>query len=296
MKGPYIPIYGCGAVFILVATLPLQDSPIGVYFAGMLSATLLEYFTGVAMEAIFQVRYWDYSKEKFNLNGHICLKCSLAWGAMSLLMVYIIHEPIEYIVTTASANINSLCALCFTCVFCADFGYSFKTAFDLRTMILNNRRIMKELLIAQIRLEALEAGIQEKSKETAEKFADVSALATQRFAEYKKNGTLNLESLSEQLKQRVERLNELTDDLKENYSREKISAEIAEARLKVRLATEKRTLEFTDSIQSLIRRNPSAVSRKYSGAIEEFRTQIKQLSTPRRIENMIGKLRDKRKN
>ena len=39
-----------------------------------------QYITGVVMEALFKVRYWDYSNQKFNFQGHVCLSSSLAWG------------------------------------------------------------------------------------------------------------------------------------------------------------------------------------------------------------------------
>ena len=68
------------AVIILLATIPVRDSLWLVFLLGMLAATALEYVTGAAMEALFKVRYWDYSKQPFNLNGYICLTSSLAWG------------------------------------------------------------------------------------------------------------------------------------------------------------------------------------------------------------------------
>ncbi len=61
MKGPWLPIYGSGAVIILLVTLPFKQYPIAVYFAGAAAATMLEYITGVCMVKIFEVRYWDYS-------------------------------------------------------------------------------------------------------------------------------------------------------------------------------------------------------------------------------------------
>ena len=75
-----LPIYGTGAVIILLATIPVRDSLWLVFLLGMLAATALEYVTGAAMEALFIVRYWDYSKQPFNLNGYFCLTSSLAWG------------------------------------------------------------------------------------------------------------------------------------------------------------------------------------------------------------------------
>ena len=56
---------------------------------------VLEYFTGAAMERIFHVRYWDYSNQKLNIHGYICVSSSLCWGGFSVLLVRVVHLPIE---------------------------------------------------------------------------------------------------------------------------------------------------------------------------------------------------------
>ena len=71
LHGPLLPIYGFGAVIILWATLPVRGSLPLIFLLGMLAATALEYVTGAAMEALFKVRYWDYSKQPCNLHGYI---------------------------------------------------------------------------------------------------------------------------------------------------------------------------------------------------------------------------------
>src|SRR5574344_2410179 len=86
LNGPLLPIYGSGACIILMATLPVKGSIVLIFIFGMTAATVLEYITGSVMESIFKIRYWDYSNEKFNLNGHICLLCSFAWGVFSVLL------------------------------------------------------------------------------------------------------------------------------------------------------------------------------------------------------------------
>ena len=50
MRGPFLPIYGSGAIVVLIFTLPFRTNAVLVFFAGMISATILEYFTGVALE------------------------------------------------------------------------------------------------------------------------------------------------------------------------------------------------------------------------------------------------------
>ena len=98
LHGPMLPIYGTGAIIILLAAIPVRENPALVFLLGMLAATALEYVTGAAMEALFKVRYWDYSQQPFNLGGHICLTCSLAWGAFSVLLVRFLHPPVEALV------------------------------------------------------------------------------------------------------------------------------------------------------------------------------------------------------
>ena len=95
MRAPFLPLYGSGGIMMLVVSAPFQGNTLLVYFAGCVGATALEYVTGVAMEALFKVRYWDYSKQKFNFQGHICLKSTLAWGFLTIFMTEWLHKTIE---------------------------------------------------------------------------------------------------------------------------------------------------------------------------------------------------------
>ena len=86
LKGPWLPLYGSGAILVLWMTLPFQNSPVEVYVVGLVGATVLEYFTGETMVRLFKVRYWDYSNQRFNLNGYICLSSSVAWGFLTIFL------------------------------------------------------------------------------------------------------------------------------------------------------------------------------------------------------------------
>ena len=71
LRGPMLPIYGFGATIMLHVSLPLAGHPVQIYFAGMVVATAFEYVVGVVMEAIFKVKYWDYSEHRFQFQGRI---------------------------------------------------------------------------------------------------------------------------------------------------------------------------------------------------------------------------------
>ncbi|MDE5855888.1 MAG: hypothetical protein K2H06_02465 [Anaeroplasmataceae bacterium] len=88
---PICPIYGCGAILILLSMLPISNMWYLVLILGILLTSGLEYLTSYVMELIFHMRWWDYSKRKFNINGRVCLRNSLMFGALVMLVIYGLH-------------------------------------------------------------------------------------------------------------------------------------------------------------------------------------------------------------
>lgn len=93
--GPYCPIYGFGALLIVLLLNKLAFSPILVFLMTVFVCGALEYFASWIMEKIFKARWWDYSNVKFNLNGRICLKNLIAFGIMGLAVIYVINPNLE---------------------------------------------------------------------------------------------------------------------------------------------------------------------------------------------------------
>lgn len=135
LQGPVLPIYGSGAIIILFVTLPVEQNLWLVWLLGMLAATALEYVVGAAMEKLFKVRYWDYSKHKFNLNGHICLTSSIAWGFFSILLVRFLHPPVGRLLVRVPDWFVDPLALGLTAVFTVDVVRSVQAALDLREVL-----------------------------------------------------------------------------------------------------------------------------------------------------------------
>lgn len=132
LRGPLLPIYGSGAIIVLFVTLPVEHNLYLVYLFGTLAATVLEYVVGAVMERLFTVRYWDYSYQKLNLHGYICLSSSIAWGFFSILMVRYIHPPVGRLLARLPAVLIDPLAFAITILFTVDFVTSFQAAMDLR--------------------------------------------------------------------------------------------------------------------------------------------------------------------
>jgi len=86
--GPYCPIYGVGAVLIVLLLSRFKADPFNVFALTMLLCGTLEYATSYTMEKLFHARWWDYSQKRFNLNGRVCAQTLIPFGLLGLALVY----------------------------------------------------------------------------------------------------------------------------------------------------------------------------------------------------------------
>lgn len=108
--GPICPIYGFGGVIMTIYLTQFIERPIMVFIVAVIASAILEYFTSYVMEKIFNARWWDYSNNKFNLNGRICLRTLIPFGIFGLIVIYILNpklfEMIEALDSTTLAIIS----------------------------------------------------------------------------------------------------------------------------------------------------------------------------------------------
>ena len=103
--GPYCPIYGLGSLVIIFYIEQYKNNIITVFFLSVIICSILEYLTSYLMEKIFKARWWDYSNEKFNLNGRICGKNALLFGLGGIIILYLLNPLLNTIITPLNKNI-----------------------------------------------------------------------------------------------------------------------------------------------------------------------------------------------
>ncbi len=255
MRGPFLPLYGSGAIMMLVVSMPFQDNVLLTYLAGVLGATALEYVTGVTMEALFKVRYWDYSKQRFNFQGHICLSSSIAWGFLTILMTRVVHRPVEQFVLSIPGSILAPVTLVLTLYIVVDFTLSFKAAMELRDLLAKMQKLKEEVERLQKRLDVL--------------IAFSNAEKEQRRQE----SELSLAELSHGVKQRFASLKENIQSMPSAYG-EGIREEIAELRGRFShyIETQRGYREMLGFYKrAMIRNNPTMVSNRFKNVLEELK-------------------------
>ena len=263
VRGPLLPLYGSGAIVLLFVTIPFRESLLLMFTAGAIGATILEYLTGVTMEALFKVRYWDYTKRKFNFQGHICLAATTLWGVFALLLVKVIHRPIENVVLGLPEMFVEVSVMLVTVVFAADYALSFKAALDIRDVLIKLEEVQREMERMQKRLDVILA-FAEDSREQAVM-----------------NTYERLDELTDALEERFARVKELREKLDAKIDEEwrEFTEELEELRVNFRVNMEKRfqLLHRNDFFRmDIIRSNPSMVSKQFKEALEDVKRAAKE--------------------
>ena len=109
--GPLCPIYGYGAILILLLLRPYKRSVILLFFMAILICSFLEYMTSFVMEKLFKTRWWDYSNVKYNINGRICLNTMLPFGVLGVVVFFIVNPFIKYLLSFISYDILKIVAI-----------------------------------------------------------------------------------------------------------------------------------------------------------------------------------------
>ena len=264
LHGPVIPIYGFAAISILLVTLSIRENALGVFLLGALTATVFELVTGTAMEKMFKVKYWDYSDLPLNYNGHICLFVSLFWGFFSILLVQIIHVPIESILLKWSAFPSEIIAFIFIIFFTCDVTTSFQEAMDLRDLLESlseNNETIKRL---ERRFDAVVAFTP---------IPDIDDLRDMKLSA-KENLNYHVERLRWKNEEHINKIKEYIslpefDDLPDRLEL------LEKLELHRKKVIQKSNNQFTHAT-NLLKRNPNAKSEKYQEILDLLNDWIKE--------------------
>lgn len=129
MYGPWLPIYGVGCTLIVLLTKfksfrKMLKNPVLTFSVVMILCTLIEYLTSWYIEKVSGIMYWDYTGVFMNINGRVCLECSMFFGIGGCLCVYFVAPFLERRLQGFTAKFKvTICAL-LAILFYSDSVYS----------------------------------------------------------------------------------------------------------------------------------------------------------------------------
>ena len=146
LNGPLCPIYGHGALVVLLCLDGGCENPLLTFLLGAVLTSAVEYVTSFAMEKLFHMRWWDYSQFRFHLNGRICLLNSALFGLASVFLCHAANPLVTaWLTGLFAAGVGTPLALLLLAVYLADIVLSVRSAIRIGDRLAKLHAIHREL-------------------------------------------------------------------------------------------------------------------------------------------------------
>lgn len=124
LNGPWIPIYGVGAVVSISLGYRFRAKPIKEFVFIVIVSGIIEYATSYVMELTTGLRWWSYNGYYLNLNGRICLEGLLIFGIGGCAVVYWLIPYLEGVLKKLNSKYVSIVVILLAILFIIDVFYS----------------------------------------------------------------------------------------------------------------------------------------------------------------------------
>lgn len=127
LVGPYIPIFGTGAMTMILTLQKYKDDIVALFIMSMVVCLTIEYLCSLVAEKIFKLRWWNYSDKLFNINGRICLQNGILFGIGGVLIVKYVNTWIENLILLLPNSLMVILSIILTIIFVSDTILSLHT-------------------------------------------------------------------------------------------------------------------------------------------------------------------------
>ena len=217
LNGPVCPIYGCGMIGVLLALLPVEKNIWLLFLGGMVICSAVELFGGWILDKIFHMRWWDYSDEKFNIGGYVCLAFSFMWGMAVVFAVKFVHHPIMAVVKKIPFQIQVIIVVVCGVVFVVDMIVTLKNLIGINKSLGQLDKLAESLHTVGDQLKDLVGNsaitVAEKAEEGMEILDEKTADSRERIAGVREESA---ERIAKQLKELEEKRDAIMESLQKN--------------------------------------------------------------------------------
>lgn len=272
MHGPFLPIYGIGALLCIGSNI-FSDGywPLTFIYA-VIVCTIMELCTGLAMEAIFKVRYWDYRQYPLNIKGYICPAVSALWGILAIVVSNYLHPVLSTWVAMIPYSVIEAVVYVLTIYSAGDFVVSWAEGIDLRDMLeemAENSKMLDDLM--------------ERIDDMQDRAEDIQDLFTEKLSEYKNDlfeakskltevGASNKDKTMKALEYTKNKVSGYIPNIAENDYSKNFVKKFNEIQTHMKIRNPRRNKRAL----KVLKRNPHVVSAKYRNELKAFSESVKK--------------------
>lgn len=120
LNGIVCPVYGFSMAFMSIFMESLKNEWFYLFLGCCIVGSVIELITGLILEKVFQTRLWDYSDMKFQMGGYVCLKYSIVWGILGMLIIKLVNPFLLSILHKVPRIIGVIVLIVVTVLFVLD--------------------------------------------------------------------------------------------------------------------------------------------------------------------------------
>ena len=269
LHGPLVPIYGFGGIICIQCSILSGHNIFLTFMLAIIICTAMELSTGLAMESMFKVKYWNYNRYRYNYKGYICPRVSLLWGILALLVSFYIHPAVKGLISLLPAAYLPAASAFLIVLLAVDLTVSANEAIDLRhtfeRLAENNRHIE----ILYMKLAEMQNELEENFDDVRDKMMDISLDARENIRILRKTGNVYLHNhtQSEKLSEIRKKLSEINAE-----SVDEIIREIDSLQNSLKTNLSKKYMRA----RSILRRNPDSISVIYEEQLKRLKNMIQR--------------------
>ena len=145
VTGPFCTIYGFGALSLYIILRPVSGNYLLLFLCGSFVATVLEYYTAAVMEYLFHTSWWDYSYQKYNYKGRICLSSSIAWGVCAILLFAFFSPLADRFISLYSVKTGKRMMAVIGILYAIDYTFATIAAVDVSKQIVKLESMLDDI-------------------------------------------------------------------------------------------------------------------------------------------------------
>lgn len=252
INGPFCPIYGTGALCMILFLTPLQNNLFLQFLGGVLVATVVEYAIAAVLEKLFHASWWDYSDKKFNIKGRVCFVRSIQWGALCVVMMHVLQPAVAWLVDKIPRFWGEIGIMAFLLYLVSDASVTIQQVLHLNEKLAYLRESRED-----IRAKLEKTKLYTTKKELAEYFEQLSSV--------------------EFLRKWRESMEETYAQMEDRRQEERLRAEYIWNEIREKLEYKVRVSEQNNLIQRrLLRAFPKLHSLNFDSELQEMRDAIQK--------------------
>lgn len=124
MMGPWLPIYGYGAVLILVLLKKYRKKPLNLFLMAFLVCGILEYTTAWYLETFKGLKWWDYTGYFLNIHGRVCLEGLMFFGFGGSILTYLVGPLLYNLYKKINPKVKKVLCIVLVSLYLVDLCYS----------------------------------------------------------------------------------------------------------------------------------------------------------------------------